>query len=71
MFIRSVLGGYKLISHICIGSNDIDTSRRFYSTLLTPLGYDLVIEKNGDLSYTLGSKNATVTKLPDFYVKNS
>ncbi len=47
----------------------MDRAERFYSAVLSPLGYDLEKEQNGDLSYVLPRAHHAAPALPDYYIK--
>ena len=56
-----------MIAYVTVGADDIGRARRFYDTLLPPLGYALEEGPEG-LSYVLPGVPG-VPGQPDFYVK--
>ena len=57
-----------MIAYVTVGADDIPRAKRFYSTFLPALGYELVEGSEG-LSYALPVKLGQPLMLPDFYVK--
>ncbi|MBT8474956.1 MAG: VOC family protein [Rhodobacteraceae bacterium] len=57
-----------MIAYVTVGSDDIARAKRFYSTFLPALGYELKEGPEG-LSYVLPAPPGQSPVLPDFYVK--
>ena len=56
-----------MISYICVGADDMDLAKQFYSAFLPALGYGLEVSHEG-LSYSLPDKPGQSADLPEFYV---
>ena len=50
-----------MIDHLGLGVSDLERSRAFYERALEPLGYRVLIERNGSLGFGRDGK-------PDFFV---
>ncbi|RED13057.1 VOC family protein [Pontivivens insulae] len=57
-----------MIAYVTVGADDIAQAERFYSALLSPLGYELE-HYQGDLSYIPPKGAGQGVALPDLYVK--
>ncbi|MEO1594435.1 MAG: VOC family protein [Pseudomonadota bacterium] len=57
-----------MIAYVTVGADDMDRAKRFYSSLLLPLGYRLKEGPEG-LSCTLPAPSAPCPAPPDLYVK--
>lgn len=57
-----------MIAYVTVGADDIARAKRFYSSFLPALDYELKEGPEG-LSYTLPEKPDQPADLPDFYVK--
>jgi catechol 2,3-dioxygenase-like lactoylglutathione lyase family enzyme len=56
-----------MIAYVTVGADDIAHAKRFYSALLSSLGYGLE-EGSGDLSLALPAEPGQSPALPDFYI---
>ncbi|MEP1209654.1 MAG: VOC family protein [Rhizobiaceae bacterium] len=57
-----------MIAYVTVGADDMDRAKRFYASLLPPLGYGVTEGPDG-LSYALPVEPGQSAVLPDFYVK--
>ncbi|MEM9301969.1 MAG: VOC family protein [Pseudomonadota bacterium] len=57
-----------MIAYLTVGADDIAAARRFYSSFLPALDYELTESAEG-LSYALPGQPAGPAALPEFYVK--
>lgn len=57
-----------MISYVCVGVDDMEKARRFYSSFLPALGYQIE-HYHGDLSYVPAVDAGRSDGLPEFYVK--
>jgi catechol 2,3-dioxygenase-like lactoylglutathione lyase family enzyme len=57
-----------MIAYVTVGADDIAVAKRFYSAVLSALGYGLKEGPEG-LSYALPAEPGRAPALPDFYVK--
>ncbi len=57
-----------MIAYVTVGADDIRRAKRFYSSILPALGYDLTEGPEG-LSYVLPARAGNVVVPPEFYVK--
>ena len=57
-----------MIAYVTVGADDIARAKRFYSSFLPALDYELKEGPEG-LSYTLPDRAGQPTVAPDFYVK--
>lgn len=57
-----------MIAYVTFGTDDIESAKRFYSSFLPFLGYELEESSEG-LSYILPIQSNQPAALPDFYVK--
>ncbi|MEM1145978.1 MAG: VOC family protein [Pseudomonadota bacterium] len=56
-----------MLSYITLGADDLDVAKRFYSTFLPALGYELTESKEG-LSYVIPAQQGQRPNLPELYV---
>ncbi len=57
-----------MIAYVSVGSDDLDSAKRFYTAFLPALGYRLSEGPEG-LSFSLPVAPGQAPVLPDFYVK--
>ena len=57
-----------MIAYVTVGADDINLAKRFYSSFLPALDYQLKVGPEG-LSYALPVPAGETPTLPDFYVK--
>ena len=53
-----------MIDHVGLGVSDLERSRAFYEKALAPLGYQVLIERDGSLGFGHNAK-------PDFFIHSN
>ena len=57
-----------LFSHLSLGVNDLERSRRFYDAALAPLGIVGRVSVAGEIAYTWGGADAAAPNVPAFFI---